>query len=227
LTAVLFDLDGVLADSRGPIGDTITAVLAERGLDVPPDLPARVIGPPLPLALQEVYGMDPGGAEVAAIVADYRGRYRGALRDTPGFPGVPEALSELAEAGLRLGVATSKPLPFAELVLDTLALRDRFAVVAAPALDGTENKTQTVERALTALGPGVVAMVGDRRFDIEAARALGLLAVGVTWGIGSRAELEAAGAEAIVDQPAELVPLLLDTAATRASRSTRSWTTGP
>ena len=217
----------MLADSHGPIGDAITAVLAERGLEVPADLAERVIGPPLPLALQDVYGMDPSSEEVAAIVADYRSRYRTTLHQTPGFPGMPEALTALAGAGLRLGVATSKPLHYAELVLDALGLRDRFAVVEGPALDGTEHKTETVERALAVLGNGVIALVGDRSFDIVAAHAHGLLGVGVLWGIGSRAELEEAGADAIVAQPAELVPLLLAAAAARASRSVKRWTTGP
>jgi phosphoglycolate phosphatase len=199
----------VLADSHGPIGDTITAVLVDRGHAVPVDLHERVIGPPMPLALQQLYGLDPDGDEVAAIVADYRERYRETLVDTATFPGVPEALSALTEAGIRLGVATSKPLPFAELVLETLGLRDRFVVVAGPELGAIEAKTQTVERALAALGLDVVALVGDRRFDIEAAHAHGLLGIGVTWGIGSRAELEAAHADAIVDAPNQLAPLLL------------------
>ena len=227
MTSVLFDLDGVLADSHGPIGDAIAGVLADRGLDVPADLAEQVIGPPLPVALHEVYGMDPSSQEVAAIVADYRSRYRTTLHRTPGFPGVPEALTALSRGGLRLGVATSKPLHYAELVLDALGLRDRFAVIEGPALDGTEHKTETVERALSVLGAGVIALVGDRRYDVVAAHAHGLLGIGVLWGIGSRAELEEAGADAIVAQPAELVPLLLDAAAARASRSVKRWTNGP
>lgn len=207
----------MLADSRGPVATTFAAVLADHGHPVPADLAERVIGPPLPIALQELFGFDPEGPAVAAIVDDYRARYRTVLHTTAGFPGVAEALDGLAAGGLRLGVATSKPLPFAGPVLDALGLRERFAVVEGPAFDGTEHKAQTVERALAALGPGVVALVGDRRFDVAAARAHGLLAVGVTWGIGTRAELEHAGADAIVDRPAELVPLLLDAAARAAA----------
>ena len=214
----------MLADSRAPIVDSLTAALEERGFAVPDDLAARVIGPPFPLALEEVYGLDPAGDEVAAIVRASRTRYTTTLLDTPSFPGVPEALAALRDAGLVLGVCTSKPLPFAARVLGVLGLA--FDVVEGPALDGTEEKTVTLERALTRL-PEAFALVGDRRHDVVAARAHGVLAVGVTWGSGSRDELEQAGADAIVDQPAELVPLLLDAAATRASRSTSIFTTGP
>jgi phosphoglycolate phosphatase len=51
-------------------------------------------------------------------------------------------------------------------------------------------------------------MVGDRSFDVEAARAHGLLAIGVTWGIGSAAELTAAGADVLIGAPGELETLL-------------------
>lgn len=177
MTAVLFDLDGVLADSRATILDSLTAALAERGRPVPDDIAERAVGPPLPLALQDLYGLDPDGDEVAAIVRDSRARYETALLRTPGFPGVPEVLRALRRRGLTLGVCTSKPLPFAERVLAVLGLA--FDVVEAPAVDGTEEKTATLERALARL-PEAFALVGDRRFDIAAARAHGLLAVGVT-----------------------------------------------
>jgi phosphoglycolate phosphatase len=47
-------------------------------------------------------------------------------------------------------------------------------------------------------------MIGDRRHDVVAAHAHGLPAIGVTWGIGSREELEAAGAQRVVDSVGEL-----------------------
>jgi len=48
-------------------------------------------------------------------------------------------------------------------------------------------------------------MIGDRKHDIRAARDNGVAAIGVLWGYGSRAELEAAGADAIVESPAALI----------------------
>jgi phosphoglycolate phosphatase len=174
--------------------------------------------------LAERLGVAPDDPEVSALVDEYRSRYRVTLRSTPGFPGVAEALDGLLAGGVRLGVCTSKPLPFAEPVLDVLGLHEHFDLVEGPALDGAEHKTQTLERALARM-PDAFALVGDRMFDVRAARDHGLLAVGVTWGIGTRAELR--DADVLVDQPAALVPVLLDVAATRASRSTSSFTSGP
>jgi phosphoglycolate phosphatase len=206
VTAVLFDLDGVLADSVEPITAAATAALAERGHAVPDDLAQRMIGPPLRLVLAELLDTAPDDPELDALVEGYRSRYETTLRATPGFTGMPEALDALAAHGLRLGVATSKPLPYAEPVLDTLGLRDRFDVVEGPSLDGAEHKAQTLERALARL-PGAFALVGDRVYDVVAAHEHGLVAVGVTWGIGTRDELR--DADVLVEQPSELAGALL------------------
>jgi phosphoglycolate phosphatase len=204
---VLFDLDGVLVDSRGPITRCINHALAAHGL--PEREPAelyRYIGPPLLSAFAELVGEPGDSAVVVRCAATYRERYADAsLTETAVTPGVVDALAALDGAGRRLGVATSKPRPFAEPLLEVLGMRRYFAAVAGPELDATgEDKTTTVGKALRALGATGGAMVGDRSFDMVAARAHGLLAVGVAWGIGSRAELDAAGAERIVAMPAEL-----------------------
>jgi phosphoglycolate phosphatase len=204
---VLFDLDGVLADSRGPITACINLALADHGLPTQdPATLARHIGPPLPDAFAEIVGAPVGSEIVLACIASYRERYAVAsLTDTDAFPGIAEAVTALADAGHRLGVATSKPRPFAEPLLEALGLRAFFAVVAGPDLDLTaQSKTETVGQALAALDARCGAMVGDRSFDMIAARAHGLRAVGVGWGIGSRDELTAAGADVIVAAPAEL-----------------------
>ena len=204
---VLFDLDGVLADSRGPITACINLALADHGLPThdPADL-ARHIGPPLPDAFAEIVGAPVGSDIVLACIASYRERYAVAsLTDTAAFPGIADVLARLAGEGHRLGVATSKPGPFAEPLLETLGLLGFFEVVAAPEMDlAVQSKTETVGQALAALGARRGAMVGDRSFDMIAARAHGLRAVGVGWGIGGRDELTAAGADVIVATPAEL-----------------------
>jgi phosphoglycolate phosphatase len=204
---VLFDLDGVLADSRAAITGCMNAALAATGLpERPPAELYRYIGPPLPFAFAALTGEDAASETVTALVAEYRARYAGAsLTDTVVTPGIAAPLEQLRRAGRRLGVATSKPQPFAEPLLEALGLRRFFAVVAGPALDvPPEDKTTTVGAALRALGARSGVMVGDTSFDMIAARAHGLFAVGVGWGIGSRAELLAAGAERIVATPAEL-----------------------
>jgi phosphoglycolate phosphatase len=140
-------------------------------------------------------------------VAAYRERYAAeSVRETTAYPGVADAVGHLARR-TPLAVATSKPVAFAEPLLRALGVRERFAVVAGPDLGlVSEDKAQTVARALAALGrPRRAVMIGDRSYDVAGAHANRIAVVGVTWGFGSRHELEAAGAEVIIDAPDDLV----------------------
>jgi phosphoglycolate phosphatase-like HAD superfamily hydrolase len=73
-------------------------------------------------------------------------------------------------------------------------------------LTGAAERSPTVARAQRGLGAPDVVVVGDRHYDVDAARACGLRVIGVTWGIGDRDELR--GADVIVERPAELCALL-------------------
>jgi phosphoglycolate phosphatase len=205
-TAILFDLDGVLVDSRVAISRCISHALEAQGLPRPRrEALERFIGPQLTVAFAELTGHPEDSTLVRACLASYRARYREAsLRETRVFGGVPAALETLAE-DYRLAVATSKPAAFAEPLLAALALRESFEHVAAPDLDAhRETKEDTIRGALAALSAARAVMVGDRSFDIAGAHACGIPAIGVSWGIGSTEELQAARAEAIVDHPHEL-----------------------
>ena len=167
-----------------------------------------LIGPSLAYGFSSLLGADPDSPEVAACIASYRSVYgEVSLRDTPTYPGVPEALAAIAEVapGRWLAVATSKPRAFAEPLVEALGLAGAFEAVFAPEMDlHVESKTTTVARALAELGATTGTMVGDRHVDIEAAHAHGLRAVGVTWGFGTPEELHTAGADVLVDTPADL-----------------------
>jgi phosphoglycolate phosphatase len=205
-SAILFDLDGVLVDSRVAISRSIGHALEVQGLARPRrDSLERFIGPQLTGAFAELTGQAEDSVLVRSCLASYRARYREAsLRETTVFPGVPAALETLGE-GYQLAVATSKPFAFAEPLLTALALRECFEHVAAPDLDAhRETKQDTIRGALSVLGVSRAVMVGDRSFDIEGAHGCGIPAVGVSWGIGSIDELTVAGAEVIVDHPHEL-----------------------
>jgi phosphoglycolate phosphatase len=204
--AILFDLDGVLVDSRAAISGCISHALEAQGLsDQQLDSLERFIGPPLTLAFAELTGHPQESDLVLACLASYRERYRDvSLRETTVFPGVPETLATLSEH-YRMAVATSKPFAFAEPLLTFLDLRYRFEHLAAPDLNAhREDKQATIRSALSALETTRAVMVGDRSFDILGAHACGIPAIGVSWGIGSAQELTIAGADTIVEAPSDL-----------------------
>lgn len=211
--AVLFDLDGTLVDSAPGITSAVNATL--RGLgepEVPPAELERAIGPPL----HETFGRllahrAPSDAELDGIVADYRSRYAvGMVEGSVPYPGIRDLLDALVAAGRPLAVATAKAQPLAQALLEGLGLADRFDAICGPVPPARDTKADTVREALGRLGAGVdhAVMVGDRRHDVEGARANGLPAIGLLFGFGTRDELSAAGAAALAADAQELAKLL-------------------
>lgn|SRR4051812_13031200 len=207
--AVLFDLDGVLVDSRTAFARSVNAALAEHGLAQRADDELhRHLGPPLHRTFATLGAAD--DEQVDALVLSYRARYRTTMADeSTVFDGIPEALDALAGT-VPLVVATSKSQVLAESLLDQLGLREYFGAVHGPSLQARdEAKSLTIARALEGL-PGArrPVMVGDRKFDVLGARAHELPCIGVLWGIGGERELREAGAAVLASEPSELVDLL-------------------
>lgn len=211
--AVLFDLDGTLADSSPGITAAINATLVAIGSDEVPvaELMPR-IGPPLHETFSALLAeREPSPSELDEVVADYRRRYaQGMVAGSSPYAGIHELLAALHEQERILAVATSKAQPLAQVLLDDLGLGGFFTAVCGPVPPSRETKTQTVRKALGALGRHAhgAVMIGDRLHDIEGARANGLPSIGVLHGFGSRDELQRAGADAIAPGVPELARLL-------------------
>ncbi len=205
-----FDLDGTLIDPTEGIAAGVRHAFAALGEPPPTDAQTRAcIGPPLRESFAHLLG-PARAARVEEAVALFRARYGadGLLRCAV-YPGVRDALAAAAAAGYRAYVVTAKPQPFAERIAAALGLDAHLAGVYGAHADGRfDDKAVLLRhvRASEGLGdvPGV--MVGDRRHDVLAARAVGVPSVGVTWGFGTPAELLEAGADALCASAAELLP---------------------
>jgi phosphoglycolate phosphatase len=211
--AVLLDLDGTLIDSYPGILASCRAALRALGHEPDEDLDVRrFIGPPLEDVMKillQSYGDDRIGEAVAA----YRQHYgeNGFLGSVP-YPGIGESLEEMKRSGLPLYLATSKRAVFASRILDHLKFAAYFDGIHGSGPGGAfDHKPELLAHILSkhGLSPSHSVMVGDRRYDISGAHAVGMRGLGVLWGYGTRDELESAGADALVDCPADLASTVL------------------
>ena len=208
---ILFDLDGTLTDSGEGIRNSVAYALRRYGVEVA-DLSVLncFIGPPLHESFERFLGLPAGEGQRAVEI--YREYYRDrGIYENLVYSGIPELLAELTARGKTLAVASSKPEVFVRRVLDHFELSKYFAVIAGADLGGAHcDKAEIIGVALERLDMpgGRPLMAGDREHDILGAHAMGLPAAGVLFGYGSRAELEAAGADYIAETAADLIPII-------------------
>ncbi|MBQ1369910.1 MAG: HAD hydrolase-like protein [Clostridia bacterium] len=212
IRAVLFDWDGTVADTRPGIFNSVRYAIGQYGIaDRPDDELRYFIGPPLYDGFEHVFGVSP---ELANELTDtYRVYYRDkGIFECNVYDGVGDLLRELHDAGVKTAVVSSKPKEFLDRLVEHFGLAEHLDAVVGPAIDNhNSNKTVLVNQALKELMllPSTVAMIGDRHFDMEGAKAAGVNAVGVLYGYGTEEELCAAGADAVCEQVADLRGFLL------------------
>lgn len=208
--AILFDLDGTLTDSGEGIINCAVYALEHFGLPIPSREEMRVfVGPPLHETFQK-FGVLPEQADEAVRV--YRERYIpiGKYENTP-YPGIRELLETLKAAGHKLYVATSKPEVTSVEILEHFDLAKYFDRICGASMDLSRNSKEAVIAYLLAQNGRAdnMVMVGDTKFDVIGAKAHGIPTIGVSWGYGEVADMEAAGAAAIAHSTEELRELLL------------------
>lgn len=190
-TAILLDLDGTITDSAPGITDTLAYTYEQLGMAVPAyDELLRWVGPPIMDSFRDLAGMDQPTAERALEI--YRGRYldRGAY-DSTLYPGMGLLVRDIAEAGIPLSLATSKPELPATLMLEHFTIAQCFTVITGASADETRSeKADVVEEALRRLRDldvslDNVVMIGDRIHDIEGAAEHGVPTIAVEWGYGT------------------------------------------
>jgi len=207
----LFDFDGTVADTGEGIRKSVAYSLERMGRPALSEaMLSRFIGPPLHDSYREYCGMTDDEADTA--IARYRERYVDVgLYESHLYPGMAQLLQRLHEAGAYVAIASAKP----QFMLERLAAYygiDRYLdTIVGVGLDRhSADKRDLILRALPeGADPGRACMVGDRRFDMEAACALGIGAIGASYGYALPGELEQAGAEAVFDSAQSLAGYLM------------------
>lgn len=208
---IMFDMDGTLIDTEALIVEHMTATFVSAGLTPPTTAQSRrVIGLSLPVAIATLLGTEvtPLAEKMAE---DYRGHYRASLVQAEGreglFPGAREALDFLATwPDTLLGIATGKGLNGVHRLTQLHGIAGHFVTLQTPDHNPSKPHPGMMLRAMAETGADArdTVIIGDTTFDIEMGKSAGTQAIGVTWGHHDRAELLAAGADALVETYAEL-----------------------
>ena len=168
------------------------------------------IGPPADQSLQRLMP-DADEPRRAALLHDYRSCYDATgWAENSVYPGVPEVLESLQASGWQLYVCTSKREDFAARVLKKFDLSHYFIAVYADTAGSLHHTKAALLRRLLeeqSLDRATTCMVGDREFDIEAARANGVASIAVTYGYGTSEELASARPDYTCHAVEDLLPI--------------------
>ncbi len=210
----LFDLDGTLTDPAPGITNSVMYALGKFGIEVADRKSLyNFIGPPLVYSFKAYYGFSEEQARLA--LGYYRERFSACgLYENEIFPGIAEMLRNIKAGGGRVILATGKPEEFAVKILEYFDILKYFDFVAGNTLAETRpEKRQVMEHILANfpdISPQNAVMVGDRKFDVLAAKEFSLPSIGVLFGFGSREELTEAGADMIAESVDALSGLLIE-----------------
>lgn len=204
---IFFDLDGTLTDPKEGITKSIQFALEKMNLFVPSTSELEwCIGPPLKDSFSKLTNST---CEIILNTAleYYRKQFtQSGIYKNHLYDGVVEMLSYLNQEGYRLFVATSKPEVFAIQIIQHFALSQYFEKIHGSELDGTRSdKSHLLKHILESNNiKEPVLMVGDRKYDVIAARQNNIDCLGVTYGYGSQNELTQAGAYHLCRSPEEV-----------------------
>ncbi|MBN1778565.1 MAG: dTMP kinase [Clostridiales bacterium] len=206
--AVVFDLDGTLTCSEHGILASLRYAMEKLDAPMLPDDKLRqLIGPALGESFMRVAGLS--GEQVKKAVQYYVKHF-----DEVGiylysvFPHIRTMLTMLKKNGVYLAVATSKPLARTVSLLEHFHLRRYFdRIIGEDNNDAQIGKAELIRRALPETCRRAV-MVGDRKFDIEGAKANGIDTIGAGYGYAAEGELKATKPTHIADTTQELMELL-------------------
>ncbi|MGE5466534.1 MAG: HAD-IA family hydrolase [Ignavibacteria bacterium] len=212
--AVLFDLDGTLADTARDLGGALNRLLAEE------DRPAVSYATLRPhvsggvrALLRVGFGIGAEDARYAELHRRFLAHYESAIcAETVLFDGVAELLKALEDRGIAWGVVTNKTQRFTLALAEALGLRQRAACLVCG--DSSHRAKPDARPLLLACrlanaAPAQTLYVGDDLRDVQAGQAAGIGTVAVRYGyLGDGQPIDQWGADFVIDVPGEILPLL-------------------
>ena len=209
--AVLFDLDGTLADTAPDLARALNRVRAEHGLEPMPLSATRSYTSSGARGLLKVgFGLSPGEPRYEPLKLRFLDFYAAEICvETCLFAGMAEVLQQLEEDQLLWGVVTNKAERYTLPLLQRLGLVERAACVVGGDTTGRlKPHPDPLLHAAAALqlSPAECLYVGDDLRDIQAARAAGMRVLAAKYGyLGEGGAIESWQADAIIDTPLQVL----------------------
>lgn len=214
IKAVLFDLDGTVADTAPDLGHALNRMRLERGLDALSIALIRTEASAGSLGLLRLgFGIKPGDDGFEQMRSEFLGNYTERIcHDTCLFPGITELLDELEARQLPWGIVTNKPARFTQPLMQLLDLDKRAAcIISADQASHPKPHPAPLLAASKqiAIAPAECIYLGDDHRDVAASLAAGMLPIIANYGyLGNGEPPEAWGAKYHIDRPQDLLTYL-------------------
>jgi 2-phosphoglycolate phosphatase len=210
--AVLFDLDGTLADTAPDLAAAVNWLRTERGLE---PTPYAVLRPTASAGARGMigaaFGLAPGDEGYEELRLAWFDRYQSAMAvHSTLFGGVVELLDGIRAAGMEWGIVTNKPARFTDPLIPQIGLAHAGCIVSGDTTGFAKPHPAPLLEAARRLGiaPEHCWYVGDDQRDVEAGRAAGMQTVACAWGYCGTVEPSTWGADYLLDTPTDLLDTL-------------------
>lgn len=210
--AILFDLDGTLADTAPDLAAAVNQLRTDRGLE---PTPYAILRPTASAGARGMigaaFGLTPADAGYEELRLAWFDNYQAAIAvHSTLFGGIPELLEGLSESGVAWGIVTNKPARFTDPLVPQIGLGHAGCVISGDTVGIAKPHPAPLLEGARRLGiaPEACWYVGDDLRDIEAGHAAGMLTVACAWGYCGAIEPSTWGADYLLDTPADLLELV-------------------
>ncbi len=207
IEAVLFDLDGTVADTNDLVYSSFRKLFEKLDMEINDEVIYSFFGEPLEKSLRR-FSEEP--ENLINHFRDFNEKAHDVMIKP--FDGVTETLEKLLSKGIKLGIVTSKREYMARRSLEVLNLSKYFSVVVTPEMTRKHKPyAEPLLKACELLGgidPKNTIMVGDATYDILCGNKAGAYTAGVTYSMINLDVLKAAKPDYMIDHLKDLLPII-------------------
>ena len=213
--AVLFDLDGTLADTAPDLANAVNKMRQDRGLSLTPYELLRPMASAGARGLIGVaFGIQPGDADFEPMRTEFLANYEAQIADQPVlFEDVVALLAKIESNDQHWGIVTNKPLRYTDALLPLIGLAHAACSISGDTTPHAKPHPEPLFEAARRLqlAPEQCWYVGDDLRDIQAGKAAGMPTIAAGWGYCGMSEPANWDADFIAGSPREIIELLSGT----------------